>query len=93
MDRAVKAPSGTHNNSDLLVWACYQCGGFDRWIEVEELYLNAFELALARLAWRTRGNLPDYKKCAKALQELEGPPIHSGGTTGLAASARPAITQ
>ena len=72
-ERPVKAPSGTHNNSDLLVWACYQCGGFDQWIDVEELYLKAFELAPARLAWRTRGDLPDYKKCAKALQELEDP--------------------
>jgi hypothetical protein len=35
--------------------------------------LKAFELAPARLAWRTRGDLPDYKKCAKALQELEDP--------------------
>jgi hypothetical protein len=73
MDRPVKSPSGTHNNSDLLVWACYQCGGFDRWIDVEELYLRAFELAPKRLAWRTREDLPDYKKCAKALQELEDP--------------------
>lgn len=73
MDRSLKAPSATHNNSDLLVWACYLCGGFDRWIDVEELYLKAFELAPARLAWRTRADLPDYKKCAKALHELEDP--------------------
>jgi hypothetical protein len=73
MDRPVKAPSAAHNNSDLLVWACYQCGGFDRWIDVEEVYLKAFELAPKRLAWRTREDLPDYKKCAKALQELEDP--------------------
>lgn len=75
MERLVKAPSATHNNSDLLVWACYQCGGFDRWIDVEELYLKAFELAPTRLAWRTRGDLPDYKKCARALQQLEDPKL------------------
>lgn len=71
--RPTRAPSATHNNSDLLVWSCFQLGGFDRWIDVEELYLKAFELAPARLAWRTRPDLPDYKKCAKALQELEDP--------------------
>lgn len=40
---------------------------------MEELYLKAFELGPRRLAWRTRPDLPDYKKCAKALQELEDP--------------------
>ena len=64
-------PSHTHNNADLLVWALYQLGGFDRWVDVEELYLKAFELGPARLSWRTRPDLPDYKKCAKALQEVE----------------------
>lgn len=73
MSRPVKPPSSTHNNADLLVWACYTAGGFERWLDVEELYLKAFELGPLRLSWRTRPDIPDYKKCAKALQELEDP--------------------
>jgi hypothetical protein len=69
--RPVKAPSSDHNNADLLVWACYAAGGYERWIDVEELYLKAFELGPNRLGWRTKPDLPDYKKCAKALQEVE----------------------
>jgi hypothetical protein len=69
--RGVKAPSGEHNNADLIVWACYAAGGYERWIDVEDLYLKAFELGPTRLGWRTRPDLPDYKKCAKALQEVE----------------------
>lgn len=72
-DRQVKAPSGDHNNADLMVWACYVAGGYERWIDVEDLYLKAFELGPTRLGWRTRPDLPDYKKCAKALQEVEDP--------------------
>lgn len=69
----VRPPSESHNNPDLLVWACFVGGGFEKWLDVEELYLLAFELAPQRLGWRTRADLPDYKKCAKALQELEDP--------------------
>jgi hypothetical protein len=67
----LRSPSGQHNNADLIVWALHLCGGAERWVDVEELYLKAFELAPARLSWRTREDLPDYKKCAKALQEVE----------------------
>jgi hypothetical protein len=70
---SAKEPSQNHNNADLLVWACYVLGGYERWIDVEELFLKAFELGPNRLAWRTRSDIPDYKKCAKALQEVEDP--------------------
>jgi hypothetical protein len=72
-ERVVREPSHNHNNADLLVWACYVLGGYERWIDVEELFLKAFELGPNRLGWRTRPDLPDYKKCAKALQEVEDP--------------------
>jgi hypothetical protein len=71
--RPVLEPSVNHNNADLLVWACYELGGYGRWVDVEELFLKAFELGPNRLGWRTRPDLPDYKKCAKALQEVEDP--------------------
>lgn len=64
-------PSTVHNNQDLLVWSLHLLGGADRWVDVEDLYLQAFELAPARLAWRTKPDIPDYKKCAKALQSVE----------------------
>ena len=67
-DEAIKPPSITHNNSDLTVYACYLAGGYERWLDVEELYLKAFELAPARLSWRTRPDLPDYKKCNRIFE-------------------------
>jgi hypothetical protein len=70
-NQQVKAPSASHNNADLLVWSIFLLDGYERWVDVEEMYLKAFELAPARLGWRTRPDIPDYKKCAKALQELE----------------------
>jgi len=64
-------PESHPTNRELLLWSLYLAGGAERWTDVEEVYLKAFELAPARLSWRTRADLPDYKKCAKALQELE----------------------
>lgn len=64
-------PSAQHNNGDLLLWALYTVGGAERWVDVEEIYLAAFRLAPARLAWRTRPDLPNYKICARGLQDLE----------------------
>lgn len=56
-----------------MVWSLYVLDGSTRWTDVETLFLKAFELAPVPLAWRTRDDLPDYKKCAKALQEVEDP--------------------
>ena len=64
-------PSSSPNNPELLIWALSLLGGNDNFIEVEDLFIKAFELAPARLSWRTRQDLPDYKKCSKALQEVE----------------------
>lgn len=64
-------PSEDANNQDLFVWALYALGGADEDIDVEAVYLKSFELAPARLGWRTRPDLPDYKKTAKALQSVE----------------------
>ncbi len=64
-------PSDQPNNQDVFVWALYLLGGADRGVDVEEIYLKCFELAPARLGWRTRPDLPDYKKASKALQSIE----------------------
>ena len=66
--QSVSPPSLTHNNTDLTVFACYCAGGYERWLDVEELYLKAFELAPSRLSWRTRPDIPDYKKCARIFE-------------------------
>jgi len=59
------------SNSELFVWALFVLGGSDRDVDVEEIYLKCFEIAPKRLGWRTRPDLPDYKKTAKALQSVE----------------------
>ena len=64
-------PSNTANNQDVFLWAIYVLGGADRDIDVEDIYLKCFEMAPARLGWRTQPQLPDYKKTSKALQSVE----------------------
>jgi hypothetical protein len=59
------------NNQDALVWALWLLGGADEEVDVEEIYLKCFEIAPARLGWRTRPDIPDYKKTSKALQSVE----------------------
>jgi hypothetical protein len=64
-------PSLEANNQDVFVWALYLLGGADKDVDVEEIYLKCFELAPARLGWRTHPEIPDYKKTSKALQSIE----------------------
>jgi hypothetical protein len=64
-------PNQTASNQDVFLWALYQLGGADQAVDVEDIYLRAFEIAPARLGWRTRPDIPDYKKIAKALQSVE----------------------
>ena len=59
------------SNSELFVWALYLLGGAEHDVDVEDIYLKCFEIAPARLGWRTKPKLPDYKKTAKALQSVE----------------------
>ena len=40
-------------------------------VDVEAVFYRCFELAPLRFAWRTRADLPDYKKCAKSLRDAE----------------------
>jgi hypothetical protein len=59
------------SNSELFVWALYLLGGAEHDVDVEDIYLKCFEIAPARLGWRTKPMIPDYKKTAKALQSVE----------------------
>jgi hypothetical protein len=71
--RRVREPSSTHNNSELLLWSLFLCEGGHQWVDVERWFVKAWELSPERLSWRTMAHYPDYKKCSKALQELEDP--------------------
>lgn len=67
----VDEPSKTANNTDVFVWALYVLNGADKPVDVEDIYLKVFEIAPLRFGWRTRPDLPNFKKTAKALQEVE----------------------
>jgi hypothetical protein len=71
-------------NWQIFLWALHQLGGASSFVEVEDVFFTCFELAPKRFAWRTRPDLPDYKKCAKALQEAEArrPPLLVKTTDG-----------
>jgi hypothetical protein len=58
-------------NADIFLWALYELGGADGFIDVENAFIRTFDLAPERLSWRTRSDLPDLKKCSKGLQEAE----------------------
>lgn len=64
-------------NSDIFLWALYDLGGSSEFVDVEAVFLKCFEIAPQRFAWRTRDDLPDYKKCSKALRDAEArrPPL------------------
>jgi hypothetical protein len=58
------------SNNDVILWALYELGGAEQFVDVEEVFLKAFELAPRRFCWRIRADLVDYKKCSLALGEL-----------------------
>ncbi|MEX2274889.1 MAG: hypothetical protein WEA10_04915 [Actinomycetota bacterium] len=58
-------------NWEIFVWSLGRLGGATEFVDVENVFIVCFELAPKRFAWRTRDDLPDYKKCAKALRDAE----------------------
>jgi hypothetical protein len=58
-------------NWEIFVWSLSQLGGKTTFVDVEVAFISCFDLAPNRFSWRTREDLPDYKKCSKALQEAE----------------------
>lgn len=80
-------PSMEANNTDVFVWALYLLGGDSKQVDVEDIYLKTFEIAPARFGWRTRPDLPNFKKTAKALQEVEAK-SHVGLLQSLGANYR-----
>ena len=58
-------------NSDVFLWALYELGGDESFVDVEDVFYRSFELAPHRLGWRTRPQLPDLKKCSKGMRDAE----------------------
>lgn len=58
-------------NSDVFLWALYELGGDEGFVDVEHVFYRSFELAPRRLGWRTRPKLPDLKKCSKGMRDAE----------------------
>ena len=71
LDKRSEVTSFEPNNTDVFVWSLYLLNGSERAVDVEEIYLKVFEIAPLRFGWRTRPDLPNFKKTAKALQEVE----------------------
>jgi hypothetical protein len=56
------------SNPELIVYCVYRCGGIGRFIEIEDVYEEAFRVAPSRFGWRTR-NIPSDKAATKAMQD------------------------
>ena len=80
-------PGMDANNNDVFVWALYLLGGASKTIDVEAIYLKAFEIAPLRFGWRTRPDIPNFKKTSKALQAIEAK-THCGLLQKLGANTR-----
>jgi len=86
-DIRTDAPGTDANNNDVFVWALYLLGGASKTIDVEQIYLKAFEIAPLRFGWRTRPDIPNFKKTSKALQAIEAK-THVGLLQKLGANTR-----
>ena len=64
-------PAEEVNNHEIFLWALGELGGAQGFVDVEDVFVKCFEVGPQRFAWRTRPDLPDYKKCAKALRDAE----------------------
>lgn len=58
-------------NWEIFLWALSSLGGSTTFVEVEDVFLECFKLAPKRFSWRTKPDIPDYKKCSKALRDAE----------------------
>jgi len=71
------SPVEEFTNSDIFLWALSELGGRSEFVDIEAVFLKCWEIAPQRFAWRTRADLPDYKKCSKGLRDAEArrPPL------------------
>lgn len=65
------SPSDKVANWEIFLWALYILGASTNFVDIEDVAIQCYSLAPARFGWRTRPDLPDYKRLYKALQEAE----------------------
>jgi hypothetical protein len=58
------------STNDILLWAFYELGASEDFIDVEAAFIRAFEIAPMRFSWRTRDDLVNFKTCSLALGAL-----------------------
>lgn len=58
-------------NWEIFLWVLQRLGGSTGLVDVETVFYDCFQVAPQRFSWRTRADLPDYKKCSKALRDAE----------------------
>jgi hypothetical protein len=58
-------------NWEIFLWSLHELGGSNEFVDVEDVFLRCFEHASNRFSWRTRVDIPDYKKCSKAMRDAD----------------------
>ena len=58
------------DNPDIIAFALADLSGAGRFVDIEEVFVKAFELAPERFGWRTQP-IPNYKALSKALRDFE----------------------
>lgn len=54
-------------SADVVLWALFELEGSDEFVDVENVFLEAFKIAPQRFGWRTRPDIPDKLKGNAAL--------------------------
>jgi hypothetical protein len=79
------------SNVALVLSALHQLGGGEKFIDIEEVAISAFQLSPRRFAWRTRRDLPSWERVRTAFvhanqqERRRGrPPLVIQNTTGTA---------
>jgi hypothetical protein len=58
-------------NWEIFMAALARAGGDREMVDVEAAFVVAHQLAPERFSWRTRNELPEYKKLSKALRDAD----------------------
>jgi len=57
------------NNGDIFLYALYRRGGAGKYVDVEDVFAEMWELAPSRFRWRRHG-YPNYKILAKSIVDI-----------------------
>jgi hypothetical protein len=59
------------SNQDIFAYALYRLQGAGRFVDVEDVYVECFNLSPSRFGWR-KHKYPNYKVASKAQRDFEG---------------------